>query len=154
MSLINPYGLLSFECVKTAMFKKRHFGFIFLAVSLFLSCISGVDTDVTNQEPAANLSAEELIFELQKDEGFYSEEVVRVTGYLVETNTKNNKFNILIRSSTNQDHYIICEMGKFFEIPVNGFQNNQSISVKGVLKGYLNDAVLLNCVLDNRFENE
>ena len=45
-------------------------------------------------------------------------------------------------------------MSSSFQEPVNGFLKNGPISVKGILKGYLNDAVLLNCVLDNRLENE
>lgn len=136
------------------MFKNQYLGFIFLVVIFFIGCEPGLEKDISSIEPSVYLSAEELISGLQGDQDFYKEEVVLVTGYLVETNTKNNKFNILIKSGTNQNHYIICEMSSSFQEPINGFLKNEPISLKGILKGYLNDAVLLNCVLDNRLENE
>ena len=84
------------------MFKNRYLGFIFLAVILFVKCEPNLEKDISNIEPSVYLRADELISGLQDDEDFHKEEVVLVTGYLVETNTKNNKFNILIKSGTNQ----------------------------------------------------
>ncbi|WP_343488324.1 hypothetical protein [Allomuricauda sp. d1] len=104
--------------------------------------------------PIAFYSADELINDLKNDESFPKEGVVSVKGFIKETNTKNGKFNILIRGNTNRNHYIICEMNESFENSKFGLSEGDAIDIKGVLKGYLNDVILLNCVMNNTLQNE
>jgi hypothetical protein len=113
-----------------------------------------LNKDVSAIKPVAHLKADELIFELKKNENFFKDEVLSVQGFLFETNTKNGNFNILIKGDSNQNQYIICEMNKSFDKLGTGLEKKESVVVKGVLKGYLNDAILLNCVLENSLKNE
>lgn len=105
-------------------------------------------------DPTAELSADELIVGLEEDENFYREEILSVTGSLVEVNTKNGNVNFLMRGNTNQNHYIICEMNHTMTLGNINVSQGETVVVKGILKGYLNDAVLLNCVLDNTNKHE
>ncbi len=129
---------------------------IFLLFVLFFqfSCEDVLNRDVSEIEPTASLKADELIFELKRDENFLKNEILSVQGLLLETNKKNGNFNILIKGDTTQNQYILCEMNKSFYGSKFDFSTNEVVAIKGVLKGYLNDAILLNCVLDNSFKNE
>ena len=105
--------------------------------------------DISAMESVAQLSADELILALKSNENFHREDILSVKGALVEINTKNDNTNFLIKGNTIENHYIICEMNHSFDVRNNNFKPGETIVIKGILKGYLNDAVLLNCVLDN-----
>ncbi len=121
---------------------------LFLALSLN-SCGDILRDDISAMESVAQLSADELILALEENEDFHREEILSVKGALVEINTKNDNINFLIKGNTIENHYIICEMNHSFDLRNNDFIPGETIVIKGILKGYLNDAVLLNCVLDN-----
>ena len=123
---------------------------LLLVLSLSLgSCADILRDDISTMESVAHLSADELISGLEANENFYKEEILSVKGALVEVNTKNDHVNFLIKGNTIENHYIICEMNHSFELQDNHFLPGETVKVKGILKGYLNDVVLLNCVLDN-----
>ena len=121
---------------------------LFLALSIN-GCGDILRDDISAMESVAHLSADELILALKNNENFHREDVLSVKGDLVEINTKNGNTNFLIKGNTNENHYIICEMNHSFDLGNNDFKPGETIVIKGILKGYLNDAVLLNCVLDN-----
>lgn len=128
---------------------------VFLFLTLFLICCESLlERDISMIEPVAFYKADMLIDDLKNEKNFPREQVVKVEGLIKETNTKNGKFNILIKGYTNQNHYIICEMSDSFENPTLGLIKGDTIAIKGVLKGYLNDVILLNCVMDNTSKNE
>ena len=123
---------------------------LLLLLALILVCCGDIlKDDISSMESVAQLSADELLLGLEGNEDFFKEEIISVTGLLVEINTKNDHINILIKGNTIENHYIICEMNQSFKLPHNQFLPGETVEVKGILKGYLNDAVLLNCVLDN-----
>ena len=104
--------------------------------------------------PVAFYDADGLLRDMKMEKKFPKEQVIYVEGFIKETNTKNGRFNILMKGNTNQNHYIICEMSDSFEKPTLGFSKGDPIAIKGVLKGYLNDVILLNCVLGNSLPDE
>ncbi|MFC4218925.1 OB-fold protein [Flagellimonas marina] len=113
------------------------------------SCGDILRDDISTLESVAQLSADELISALENNENFNREKILSVKGTLVETNTRNDHINFLIKGNSNQNHYIICEMNHSFDEQGKDFTPGDTVIIKGVLKGYLNDAVLLNCVLEN-----
>ncbi len=127
----------------------------FVFLSLFMiSCEYLTPKDITMVEPVALYNADDLIYDLKNDKSFPKEGVISVKGFIKETNTKNGKFNILIQGNSNQTHYIICEMNTSFKSDTLSLSKGDAIAIKGVLKGYLNDVVLLNCVMDNNLQDE
>ena len=136
-----------------------HFRYILIlfTTSLVLvlhGCEDILKKDISAMDPIAELSADELLFGLEEDENFYKEEILSVEGSLVEVNTKNGNLNFLMRGNTNQNHYVICEMNHSITLGNKDVSEGETIVIKGILKGYLNDAVLLNCVLDKTNKNE
>ena len=125
---------------------------ILLSLSLVLvleGCEDDLTKDISSIPPKAELTADELIDGLQNDGDFFREEILSVEGALVEVNSKNGTINVLLKGNDNQKNYIICEMNPSIDLGKTNLSEGQTLTVKGILKGYLNDAVLLNCVLDN-----
>ena len=124
------------------------------ALFFFNGCEYAFQKDIASVSPVAVYTADSLINILKQNERINNEEVIVVSGLIKETNLKNNKFNILLKGKTNQDHYIICEMKTKISDSVLNLSQGDTLSVKGILKGYLNDAVLLNCIVVNTTLNE
>jgi len=136
------------------MINSKNIVAVLLVSVLMLCCESMLEKDISMVAPVAFYEADVLLDDMKKGRKFPKEQVIYVEGYIKETNTKNGNFNILIKGTTNQSHYIICEMSDSFKKATLGLEKGQAVAIKGVLKGFLNDVILLNCVMDNTFLDE
>jgi hypothetical protein len=76
-----------------------------------------------------------------------SEQLVEIEGRIKEINTLNSRYTILLKGSHDESPYIICDMQAGQEKELNLLQENDTIKVKGIFKGFLKDAIFLNCMI-------
>lgn len=75
------------------------------------------------------------------------EQLVEIEGRIKEINTRNSRQTILLKGTLDQSPYIICDMQKGQEKELELLKENDTIKVKGIFKGFLKDAVFLNCIV-------
>jgi hypothetical protein len=79
--------------------------------------------------------------------GLKTEQIVEVTGLVKETNLMNGRITVLLKGNNDSPPYIICDMMPHQKTTVSQFKPNDSVKIKGVFKGYLKDAVFLDCIV-------
>lgn len=82
------------------------------------------------------------------------EQLVEIEGRIKEINTLNNRHTILIKGTLDASPYIICDMQTGQEKELELLKENDTIKVKGIFKGFLKDAVFLNCIVTHHNLNE
>ncbi len=75
------------------------------------------------------------------------EQLVEIEGRIKEINTRNSRHTILLKGKKDAPPYIICDMQTGQEKEIKLLKENDTIKVKGVFKGFLKDAVFLNCMI-------
>ena len=75
------------------------------------------------------------------------EQLVEIEGRIKEINTRNSRHTILLKGKKDAPPYIICDMLTGQEKEIKLLKENDTIKVKGVFKGFLKDAVFLNCMI-------
>ncbi|MEB8345857.1 hypothetical protein OO010_07355 [Flavobacteriaceae bacterium KMM 6898] len=120
----------------------------------FLNLVNAPDVDTLDLEPEVQLRAEELIsyFKLQKrdDDSYYLEKVVGIKGVLNDVNNINNRYTLILDGGRDEPSSIICDMQANQSENVKKLKPGDTIFLKGVLKGFLKDVILLNCVMTNK----
>ena len=87
-------------------------------------------------------------FNNEKEASFeqYIEKALEIKGTLYKITYKNNKYSLLLRG--NQiDQLVLCEMQEDQAPIVESLKIGDEVMVKGILKGFLMDAILLNCIV-------
>ena len=96
------------------------------------------------------ISSKDLLAEFLEDEAKanenYVEKVIEVAGTVKEVTFLNNRYTVLLQG---QGEYacLICDMDSGMVEEIQSIAKGDSIKLKGVCKGFLMDAILLNCVL-------
>lgn len=107
--------------------------------------------DVSKATPDISMSAKNLLSQLKDtNEQFIvlqPEEIVEIHGIVKEVNTLNGRETILLQGGTDTTSYIICDMKTGQTDAINQLHEKDSITLKGIYKGFLKDAIFLNCVL-------
>lgn len=75
------------------------------------------------------------------------ERILEVTGHVKETNFMNGRITVLLKGNDESPPYIICDMVSHQKRVVSQLKPNDSVKIKGIFKGYLKDAVFLDCVV-------
>ena len=75
------------------------------------------------------------------------EQLVEIEGRIKEINTRNNRHTILLTGAPVASPNIICDMQPGQEKQLKLLKENDTIKVKGIFKGFLKDAVFLNCIV-------
>ena len=75
------------------------------------------------------------------------EQLVEIEGRIKEINTLNSRHTILLKGKHEEPPYIICDMQTGQEKELKWLKENDTIKIKGIFKGYLKDAVFLNCIV-------
>lgn len=70
---------------------------------------------------------------------------VEIEGRIKEINTLNHRNTILLKGKEDASPYAICDMQIGQEKELGLLKENDTIKIKGIFKGYLKDAVFLNC---------
>lgn len=82
------------------------------------------------------------------------EQLVEIEGRIKEINTLNSRHTILLKGTLDTSPYIICDMQTGQEKELELLKENDTIKVKGIFKGFLKDAVFLNCIVTHHNLNE
>lgn len=81
----------------------------------------------------------------------FIEKAIEVNGVLKKVTYQNNRYSLLLEG-TNTNVLVLCEMEK--QQDVASLVIGEKIIVKGVFKGVLKDAILLNCILIGKETHE
>lgn len=115
---------------------------------VLISCNANSDQIVYETNAVFEFTADQLIEQhlIAKDSDIV-DEVIKVEGIIKEVNALNDRYTIILKGQTNDSRYIICDMqnDQSLKDPIDG----QFIKIKGILKGSLNDVILLNCIILN-----
>ncbi|MEM8928837.1 MAG: hypothetical protein AAGC45_11580 [Bacteroidota bacterium] len=105
------------------------------------------DTRVEVKISSADLLAS-FIEDESKANSDFVERVIQVKGVVKEVTFLNNRYTVLLQG---QGEYacLICDMDEDEVGQINEVTIGDTITLKGVCKGFLMDAILLNCVLVN-----
>lgn len=135
--------------------KKHRFisvvGFLAIAivVSLGIFYSNSEKKDIKGVRTQASLTTQELFLQLQEGKNsnvaVYIEKVIEVKGTIKDITLRNGVYSIILNGSG--DRHIICEMQINQNPKVLKFKSGEKIVVKGILKGFLLDAILLNCIV-------
>lgn len=82
------------------------------------------------------------------------EQLVEIEGRIKGINTRNSRHTILLKGKEDKSPYIICDIQKGQEKELKLLTENDTIKVKGVFKGFLKDAVFLNCMITHHNPHE
>lgn len=106
--------------------------------------------DTLHVKTQASLSSTELmsILSSRVDTTFnqYIDKVIAIESVITTINNKEGVYTILLRGD-DKDTFVICEMQKNQNTLIKELHTGDLVMVKGVFKGFLKDAILLNCVL-------
>ncbi len=83
----------------------------------------------------------------------YRGKVIEVEGIVKEVTFLNNRNTVLLQGDTKYSS-VICDMRSNQIEEIKKLKQGQKIKIKGVCKGFLKDAILLNCMLINKKSNE
>lgn len=130
---------------------------ISIFTSIGIACILGIYTifnyegiDTRKAKTELSITTNELFddFNEDKEASFnqYIEKVIEVKGTLYQVTFKGDKYSLLLRGKQ-IDALVLCEMQKDQAPIIETLQIGDEVKVKGILKGFLMDAILLNCIV-------
>nr|WP_299343236.1 hypothetical protein [Allomuricauda sp.] len=140
-------------------YKKKYLLLLFLIMTvgtlglLWLEFHRAPETMKVTTETEIKVHAEDLLASFLVDEASanekYVEKVVEVEGVVKEITFFNNRYTVLLQG---EGEYvcIMCDMEDGQQSQVERLSAGDSVVLKGVCKGFLMDAILLNCVLVNQ----
>jgi len=78
----------------------------------------------------------------------YIDEAIEIKGVLEKITFRDNKYTLFINSDQ-KGKYIMCEMQTDQITAIEDIKKDEIVTVKGIFKGVLLDAILLNCIIIN-----
>lgn len=132
----------------------RHISFLckivfICSTLLFLGCHEHKNKDLRAIKPKMSYSVENLISTLRTSKKYDKDGVIAVSGTVHEVNTINKRITIILKGNAVKNHFVICDMNANQTHLTKTINKGDSILVKGILKGILNDVIMLNCVIVN-----
>ncbi len=103
-----------------------------------------------NERPLIEITVDNISDYFKPNTGITTlkpEQLVEIEGRIKKINTLNSRHTILLKGALDQSPYIICDMQRGQEKKLEWLKENDTIRVKGVFKGFLKDAVFLNCIV-------
>lgn len=112
--------------------------------------------NIAEAKPEVYLDANTLISHFKDGNQSFlkTESIVEIQGSIKEINTINNRFTILLKGEESDSSSIICDMQANQNKYLATLKLKDTIRLKGVFKGFLKDAVFLNCIISDRKINE
>jgi len=132
------------------------FGLVLLSLFFLWNTYTAKSINILEAEPELHLNAETLIahFKKEKDYALEAEKIVEIEGIVKEVNNLNNRMTVLLEGGANESACVICDMQADQTKELKNFKPKDTIKLKGVFKGFLKDAIFLNCVISQRTINE
>lgn len=78
----------------------------------------------------------------------YIDKAIEVKGVLHKSTYKKGVYTLLLKGNK-FDTFVLCEMERDQKELIKPLQEGDQVKVKGILKGFLKDAILLNCIIIN-----
>lgn|GEM_PF-1576964 len=138
----------------------------FFGVFLLLILIGGLfwfwnlhkpdDINILESEPEFYLDAETLISHYKQGKAHLleAEKIVEIEGTIKEINSLNNRITVLLEGGADESACVICDMKSDQTQLVQNFGPKDTIRLKGIFKGFLKDAIFLNCIISQSETNE
>lgn len=105
--------------------------------------------DTKGVETRASLTTQELFTQSQEeistDLALYIERAIEVKGNIKDITHRDGTYSIILNGL--DERHIICEMQIDQNTDVQNFVIGEEVVIKGILKGFLFDAILLNCIV-------
>ncbi len=128
---------------------------LFLSLTIAItSCTENSDKIVAESSDVKQFAVDQI-----NDESFnfensnLIESVVLVKGEIKDINYLNERSTIILKGRSN-DRLVICDMQDNQKQTLKKLSIGDAIDVKGILKGSLNDIILLNCIILQPKNNE
>ena len=127
-------------------------GLFVLVVLGFLLCWSIFrpgTLDINEAMPELRLNAQNLISDIKSGnaEFLQAENIVEIEGVIKEINVLNDRLTVLLEGGSDESACVICDMQTSQTHALKKFQPKDTIKLKGIYKGFLKDAIFLNCVI-------
>lgn len=109
-----------------------------------------VVSDVSAMTSTNRLETDEILALFQGNEdkanATYTNKVIEVHGVIKEISFLNHRKTIILASGKFKENFVICDMSPLNETTTNTLLVGDTITLKGICKGYLLDLILLNCI--------
>ena len=106
--------------------------------------------DVSENEVFQSLSTAEILALFETDENSASallvEKTIEVSGIIKEVNYVNDQHTILLRTEHFTRNFVMCDMSPLRSEDALRLKVGDTITLKGVCKGFLLDVIMLNCI--------
>lgn len=103
--------------------------------------------DTSRVRTEASLSSIQLMSSSEDSTIYqYLDKAIEIESVIKEISIKDGVYTLLLNGNY-KDTFIICEMQKNQNLIVKKLNTGDRVVIKGVFKGFLKDAVLLNCVI-------
>lgn len=125
---------------------------LILGVYLYKVFYANSAIDMQSTPAEIQISSEKLISSFMTDEDLanskYVQKTLEVKGIVREITFKNDRYTVFLQGGN--EFCIICDMQADQIENIRGIEPGQEVFLKGVCKGFLMDAILLNCILLNK----
>lgn len=123
--------------------------FVLLVIGTLSTCQRDSDRWVHKAQPESTLQVDQLLDGLSGNDSHLINDVIAVDGFVAEVNYLNDRATVLLRGSAEEKISVICDMQENQKEQLALLEVGQPITIKGILKGSLNDVILLNCMISN-----
>ncbi len=100
-----------------------------------------------------SISSEDLLASFISDEAAanaaYIEKTIEVQGKVKEISFLNNRYTVILQGK-GEYSCLMCDMDPEQMAQIQSIQKGDMITLRGICKGFLMDAILLNCILINQ----
>ena len=111
--------------------------------------INKPEKDTRDIETEVSLTTNEIIAYIDNADNDhlknYINKAIEVEGTVKELTFKNNIHSILL-SSDNKERLVLCQMQQGETSKMENIKEGELVKIKGIYKGSLLDAILLNCI--------
>ena len=119
------------------------------AVYVYYEIQKPAQVQVSTLEKATILNTDDLIGMFQSDESYANatlvEKVIEVKGVIQGISFLNNRHTILLKSKNSTKSFVMCDMSPQ-GLYIENLSVGDTITLRGICKGYLLDVIMLNCV--------
>lgn len=106
--------------------------------------------DTAKVKTHASFTSLEMLDDISQKQGEalkpYIEKAIEVEGFVKQVSSSNNRTSVFLSSDKAQGS-ILCELQQKQPLKNLQLKEGQRLKIKGIYKGYLLDAILLNCIV-------
>lgn len=107
-------------------------------------------TSISETSEVTHIDTDELIAQFQNNENEANaalvEKVIEVKGVIKDISFLNNRHTILLKSKSFSKNFVMCDMSPLGNQEIGLLAIGDTITLRGVCKGYLLDVIMLNCM--------